>query len=309
MTFMPNTGRRLERSAINRQIETDPRRFVAEECARYDREVEDVARWLNNEQVRRRVLLLSGPSASGKTTTAARLCAHLHRYGADACVVSLDDFYVDRADTPLLPDGTPDLETPYALNLDLLAKCITQLLTDGYASLPRYDFATGRSWPNSLQMRLTHRSVVIFEGIHALHPALREHLPKKHVKRLLIGTASPFYNGDTEVISTRQTRLLRRLVRDIRHRNTTAAETLAMWPQVAAGEERYLFPHAGDADRVIDTTHAFEVGMLAVSALPELQPLRQTVVSAAALCEALDAFVPLSADFLPGNSVLNEFLR
>lgn len=311
MIFTPDTARRLPRDEVNRRMKQDADAFVREECARYLDEVEAAARWLHDERVQRRVLLLSGPSSAGKTTTANLLRTRLQQAGTETHVVSLDNFYLGRGQAPRLPDGSLDYESPEALNLPLLTACVRGLLEDGYAALPEYDFQAGTPRPERVELRLQSRSVVIFEGIHALHPYLREHLPRHHVKRLLVGTQSAFFDGDRSWLDGRRLRLVRRLVRDERHRSSSASNTLSMWPQVVRGEEMYLLPYAGEADRVIDTTHAFEPCMLA----PRLLPLLRTVApsdphyaTAQALRETMEVFDAADSRLLPPESLLHEFL-
>lgn len=311
MTSMQNTARRLAADEVNRRIQTGPHAFVEEECARYRAEVARAEDWLNDVNVRRRVVLLSGPSSSGKTSTAGLLCDGLRRDGADAYVVSLDNFYLGRGRAPRLPDGGFDYESPEALDLPLLAECIRGLLEDGRAFLPEYDFASGEPRPERTELTLASRSVVVFEGIHALHPHLRDQLPKKHVKRLLIRAHSGFFDSEQEILSGRQIRLARRLVRDVKFRNTSASDTLDMWPQVIRGEEQYLFPYADCADMVIDTTHAFEPCMVAPRLLPLLatvSPQHSQYETAQRLRAAMERFVPASCALLPSDSILNEFL-
>lgn len=311
MSFTADTARRLRMSEINRAVRKDVRQLVDMECARYRLEIERVGEWLNNQNVRRRVVLLSGPSSSGKTTTSNLLCDYLKEHGVDAFVVSLDDFYRGRDQAPRLPDGSYDYESPQALDLDLLAACIQQLLAEGRTRLPRYDFKSGKRAEEWRELTLPRRSVVIFEGIHALHPSLRNRLPKKHVKRVLVHTASIFVHGRQTSISQRQLRLIRRIVRDDRHRGTSAAQTLSMWPQVAHGEENYLFPYTDLAEMVIDTTHAFEPGMMAARLLPLLEQVpadHPQYAAVTALQKALEEVSPVSYDLLPADSVLQEFL-
>ncbi len=302
----------LQKSEINRRMTADPAAFVAEECVRYRENVAEVERWLNDASVKRRVLLLAGPSSSGKTTTANILCDSLRRDGVDAFVVSLDDFYRGRGLAPLLPDGSYDYESPEALDLSQLAACIRSLLDEGRAMLPQYDFKAGKPKAEKVPLTLTHRSVVIFEGIHALCPALVDRLPKKHVKKLFIHTRSRFYDGEECLLSRREIRLVRRMVRDEKHRGTTAAQTLSMWPQVVHGEETYLFPYADTVDMTIDTTHAFEPCMTAEQALPLLNAIpadHPHHAVAEHLIAALGGFVEAPLSLLPPNCILREFLE
>ncbi len=312
MSFTEPIRRVLQQKEINTQATNDPVGFIRTECDRYRRNVEDVCARLNDPNVKRRVLLLAGPSSSGKTTTANLLCDGLRRGGMDAFVVSLDDFYRGRGLAPQLPDGSFDYESPEALDLKQLAACIRSLLEEGYAEIPQYDFKAGVPKPDKRALTLTHRAVVIFEGIHALSPTLLEQLPEKHVKKLFIHTRSRFYDGHEMLLSRRETRLVRRMVRDDKHRGTDAAATLTMWPQVLRGEDTYLFPFAHTVDMTIDTTHAFEPCMLAAQALPLLRtiaPHHAMYETAQHLIGALEGFVPLSQNLLPSDCILREFLE
>lgn len=312
MSFTETIRPSLQKSEINRRIVADPAAFVEEECARYRAGVAEVEGWLNDTSVKRRVLLLAGPSSSGKTTTANLLCDSLRRDGVDAFVVSLDDFYRGRGLAPQLPDGSYDYESPEALDLPQLAACIRALLEDGQAMLPQYDFKAGRPKAEKVPLTLSHRSVVIFEGIHALCPALVDRLPKKHVKKLFIHTRSRFYNGDECLLSRREIRLIRRMVRDEKHRGTTAEQTLSMWPQVLHGEDTYLFPYADTVDMTIDTTHAFEPCMMAEQALPLLGAIpadHPQYAVAQHLISALSGFEKAPLSLLPANCILREFLE
>ncbi len=302
----------LQRQEINRRLRADAAAFVAEECVRYRQNVAEAEGWLNDAAVKRRVLLLAGPSSSGKTTTANILCESLRRDGVEAFVVSLDDFYRGRGLAPQLPDGSYDYESPEALDLAQLAECIRALLEEGHAMLPQYDFKAGCPKAEKVPLTLTNRSVVIFEGIHALCPALVDRLPEKHVKKLFIHTRSRFYDGEECLLSRREIRLIRRMVRDEKHRGTTASETLSMWPQVLRGEDTYLFPYADTVDMTIDTTHAFEPCMMAVQALPLLAAIpadhpHYDVVRH--LTASLRGFVEAPLSLLPETCILREFLE
>ena len=159
---------------------------------------------------------------------------------------------------------------------------------------------------------LPHRSVVIFEGIHALCPELVERLPKKHVKKVFIHTKSRFCDGEEVLLSRRDVRLIRRMVRDEKHRGTTAGQTLAMWSQVIRGEDTYLFPYVDTVDYTVDTTHAFEPCMLAEQALPllrDIPPQHPQYALAQHLVAGLCGFVTAPQSLLPADCILREFLE
>lgn len=226
-------------------------------------------------------------------------------------MVSLDDFYRGRGLAPKLPDGSFDYESPEALDLDRLAACMQALVRDGVTALPRYNFEAGRPDEETRELRLSGRAVVIFEGIHALHPIFSELLPQENLRRVFINTLSPILDGGEKCLARRDIRLVRRLLRDERFRNSSPAETLAMWPSVMRGEMAYLFPHTDAVDAVIDTTHAYEPCVFAGELLPLLREVPAShpyAETARRLCRALEGFELLPVSIVPSDSILREFL-
>lgn len=300
-----------QRSDINRRITADPITFIRQENRRYEQRVERVAAQLTARFAGHGLVLLCGPSSSGKTTTAANLQCLLREQGRQAHVVSLDDFYLGRGLAPRLPDGSYDYETIEALDLPLLQRCMRELLENGSTQLPQFDFHSGTRRTETCPLVLEQDSLVIFEGIHALNPRLQEHLPAEAVFRVYIGTFSHVYDGERELIGPRELRLVRRLLRDARFRNSPPENTFDMWRQVVRGEELYLLPFADTADMSFDTTHAYEPALLG----GELIPLLQTVpaaspfaADAARLIDSLKGFESLSAQLLPADCLLKEFV-
>ena len=303
--------RTLRISSINEQVESDPQALIADECARYLDTVRRVAEDLVSRISGRGLVLLSGPSSAGKTTTANNLKRELERNGKQACIVSLDDFYRGKGLAPRLPDGSFDYESIEALNLPQLQTCMKELLTDGVTRLPRFDFQTSEPHPQTYELRVSENAIVIFEGIHALNPLLEEHLPHDNVYKIFINVMSRVYEGEETLLTRRDLRLCRRMLRDYQFRNSSIENTLSMWPQVVRGENVYMFPYADTADVFFDTTHAFETAMLA----PRLLPLLRAVPSDSSysrtvmrLIGALSKFTPLSDTFLPEDALLREFV-
>lgn len=296
---------------INRRAAADPQGFVQEECDRYRQEVKKAADWLAEDVGDRRLVMLSGPSAAGKTTTAGFLQQFLTAKGIETHIVSLDDFYRGRTLAPLLPNGQYDYEALEALDLERLHTCMREILTQGRTALPLFDFHTGKPAPQTRELKIGHHAAVIFEGIHALNPIFEQHLPQQQLSKIFINTASPIYEGDTKLLARRQLRLVRRSLRDLQFRNSPLENTLQMWPQVARGETVYMFPYVDTADIRIDTTHAFEPCIFAGEMIPVLE---QAEVSEAhkpiieELLNALRAFTPLSPALMPANALLWEFV-
>ena len=307
--------RNLKREEIDRLARENPEGLIAGEHQRYFSDVEALARSLLTEPGPRGLVMLSGPSSSGKTTTARFLSARLREQGMDTHVVSLDDFYRGRQRAPVLEDGSYDYEALEALDLDQLQTCLRELIDRGRTRIPRFDFVTGRPSPERVELALEADSLVIFEGIHAINPLFEEHLPQERMAKIYVNTLTPIYDGGHKLLARRSIRLVRRILRDERFRDCSAANTLLMWPQVVRGESRYIFPYVDTVDYVIDTTHACEPCLFSGEIVPALTMAEATLPegsaareAAAALKEAMEAFVSLPVSLLPQRSLLREFI-
>ncbi len=301
----------LQRDEINERVRTEPQAFIALENGKYTRQVEALAETIIRRFPGRGIVLLCGPSSAGKTTTAAGLQHTLRREGRDVYTISLDNFYKGRGKAPRLPDGSFDYESVDALDLELLERCVNELLSEGYTTLPEFDFHSGFSKPNCTPLSIGETSLVIFEGIHALDPTLGRHLPQSACFRVYLDTLSPIYDGKEVLLTSRELRLCRRLLRDARFRNSPPENTLDMWRQVVRGEELYLYPYVSTADATLNTTHAYEPALWSFELLPQLRkltvepPFDETVER---LIDGLIPFETLSPAILPRESLLREFL-
>ena len=303
--------RLLQVQEINRKMENNPEAYMEEENDRYFRELDTLTRRLTAGLRTRCLVMLSGPSSSGKTTTALLLRDNLREMGVDAHTVSLDDFYRGRGNAPQLEDGSYDYETPEALNLPVLQHCMESLIREGRADLPMFDFLKGAPSEKTRELRIAADSVVIFEGIHALNPVFEQHLPQENLFKIFVNTISPIYDGSDKLLARRDIRLVRRLLRDERFRSSPVENTMDMWPQVTRGEKLYMFPYVDTVDFVIDTTHAYEPCAFA----PELLPLLEAVPADSAyaqqlsgLREKLARFIPIPESMIPHRTLLREFL-
>ena len=304
------TPRSLSLKQINDLLRYDPQWLIRKENDRYHKEIADAANRIAAKQGRC-LVLLSGPSASGKTTTALCLQQQVREKGRDTHTVSLDNFYRGYGKAPQLPDGSYDYEAVEALNLPLLEVCMQELLAVGKTSLPVFDFLTHAPSLQTNELRIAEDSVVIFEGIHALNPLLRRHLPQDTLLTVFINVMSSVNDQGEEWLSSRDIRLSRRMLRDIRFRNSSLENTMDMWRQVVRGEELYLFPYSHTADISFDTTHAYEPAMIGTLLQPLLRAVPRTsryFEKIDALSKALEAFVPLSETLLPPNALLREFI-
>lgn len=255
--------------------------------------------------------MLSGPSSSGKTTTALLLRDGLRELGVDAHTVSLDNFYRGRMLAPVLEDGSYDYEALEALNLDQLRCCMRELIQLGETQLPIFDFVSGKPLEEKTVLRIAHDSVVIFEGIHALNPIFEQHLPQENLYKIFVNTITPIYDGEDKLLARRDIRLIRRMLRDERFRSSPLENTLRMWQQVVRGENMYMFPYVDTVDAVIDTTHAYEPCVFAGELLPLLAEVPQTdpyIETVRHLTASLSRFEAVDPAILPRRTMLREFL-
>lgn len=301
----------LDVEEINRRAEADPQNFIAEENGRYQQEIRETADWLADGVDGCRLVMLSGPSAAGKTTSSMFLRDRLGVHGVDTQVVSLDNFYRGRYQAPRLEDGSYDYEALEALNLDQLHSCMREILIQGTTQLPIFDFQTGKPAEETQKLTIGRHSIVIFEGIHALNPIFEQHMPQNSLYKVFVNTVTPIYKGETKILARRQLRLTRRILRDMRFRSSPVENTLDMWQQVVRGESAYMFPYVDTVDALIDTTHAYEPCIFAGEILPVLRnmnPDHTHAATAQKLLSAMEAFVPMDIADVPKDTLLREFI-
>lgn len=258
-----------------------------------------------------KAVLIAGPSSSGKTTFSKKLCMALEQNGLVAQCLSLDDYYVDRHLTPLDESGEYDYESLYAINIELFQQHLSQLLAGEEVQLPRYDFQTGKSLQSDQRLRLTPQSVLIIEGIHGLNPQLTGSIPEESLFRIYISALTVAKNDDGTYYATTDNRLIRRMVRDAQFRNTTASQTLARWPSVRRGEEKWITPFQQNANVNFCTAFQYELALLKQLALPLLNNVPEddpNYEEAQRLKWICNRFHDIPIDLLPPHSLLREFL-
>ena len=258
-----------------------------------------------------RIVLIAGPSSSGKTTFSKRLGIQLRVLGLHPVMISLDDYFIDRDKTPLDADGQHDFEALEALGVELFNDHLLALMRGEEVSVPRYDFITGKSVPDSFRLKLGEKSVLILEGIHALNPRLTHEISDKLKYRIYISALTSISVDDLTRVPTTDNRLIRRIVRDYEHRAHTAEATIRRWQSVRRGEDRWVFPWQEQADVMFNSAMVFELCMLKNFAEPLLHEVPDTVPEygeARRLLRFLDLFVPVPPDELPPTSILREFV-
>ena len=258
-----------------------------------------------------RMVLISGPSSSGKTTSAKRLGIQLGVLGLRPVMISLDDYFVEREKTPRDENGQYDYEALEAIDLELFNDHLHRLLQGQSVDIPRYDFITGRRTQHDTPLTLDERSILIIEGIHGLNPRLTPSVPDAVKFKIYISCFTSVAMDNLSRIATTDNRLLRRLTRDYRQRGSDALQTLSRWASVRRGEERHIFPYQENADVMFNSSLFYEISALRPFAEKILREVPDTVPEfdeARRMLKFLDNFIPIPSDEIPPTSILREFI-
>lgn len=257
------------------------------------------------------LIFIAGPSSSGKTTTAKRLAIQLMTNLMVPKLISLDDYFVNRKNTPLDENGDYDYESIYALDLDLFHSDMQKLLRGEEINLPTYSFELGERVEKERPLRLNKNDVLIIEGIHGLNPILSEGLPADRIFKMYVSALTTLHIDNHNWISTSDNRLLRRIVRDNKYRHTSPQDTIRRWPSVRRGEERWIFPFQENADATFNSSLLFELGVMKRYALPLLENVPHNIpeyATAYRLRRLLNCFCDIPEAQVPSTSLLREFL-
>ena len=288
------------------------RNFIRVNEALHDKAIADIAELIVSHG--RRIVLVAGPSSSGKTTFTGRLAVHLQALGKKPAVISMDNYYRNRDELPVREDGTVDLEALDTLDVDLLQEQLMRLLAGETVNVPRFNFTTGKREEQGVPLTLLPDQPVLMEGIHGLNPALSDHLPQELIHRVFVSALTCLNLDDHNRIRTTDVRLLRRIVRDMQFRGTPPEETLGMWDSVRAGEETWIFPHQEQADSVFNTALHYELPVLKHIAYPMLAKVPKDnpwAIMARRLRKVLNYFPDIDPEVLgeiPPLSLLREFI-
>ncbi len=257
-----------------------------------------------------RIILIAGPSSSGKTILSKRLSIQLLSQGLSPYPLEMDNYFVDREDTPVDEEGQPDFEALGAVDTHRLAEDLRRLVAGEAVRMPHYVFKTGRQEPGDL-IQLQSGQLVILEGIHGLNPDLLPDFPIEQTFRIYASALTQLNLDRHNRISTTDTRLVRRIVRDARERGYTARETIQRWESVQRGEKRYIFPYQENADIMFNSALAYELSALKPYAEPLLRQVpfgTREYIEAKRMLALLEWFQPVSSEFIPDNSILREFI-
>ncbi len=255
------------------------------------------------------IIMLTGPSATGKTTTSKKIAEKISAMGKKAEVVSMDNFFKNPEDYPRLADGTKDYENVSAVDIELMNRCLEELIGKGKAKFPEFDFKTERRIEDAFELEIGD-GVVIVEGIHALNPVALGTLPRDAVFTVYAGLREEYSRLGQRVFSTRDIRMVRRMIRDHKHRGHTPQKTISMWANVCEGEDKYIKPYKPNADLLLDTSFSYEILVMnsALKNLPDQlddgtpeAEIYNRVVKALSSC----GYIP--EGYIPTNSMLREF--
>lgn len=258
-----------------------------------------------------KAIYISGPSSSGKTTTSKKLALNLNAKGYDTLVISTDDYFVDRKDTPKKEDGSYEYEAVEALDIKLFNSHIKSLLNGDEIIKPTYNFFTGEKEYKGKPISLKENQILIVEGLHAINEKLSSSIDKKNKLKIYISPFTPVGLDRHNHISTTDLRLLRRMVRDYKHRGYSATDTLETWKGMRSSEEEYVYPYQREADMVINTSLSYEIGVLRTYAEPLLYSVDKNndcYEEAIRILKFLDGFLVIPSEYVPYTSVLREFI-
>ena len=278
--------------------------------ALHEQKIADIARQVADRSNAARIVLIAGPSSSGKTTFSKRLSVQLLAQGCSPFPLELDNYFVDRERTPRDEDGQLDYETLQALDIARLERDLLALIAGREVQLPRYDFKTGKSSPGEV-VKLGKDQLILLEGIHGLNPGLLPNVPQKTTFRLYVSCLTQLNLDRHNRISTTDTRLLRRIVRDQRERGYSALDTIGRWESVRRGEKRHIFPFQENADEVFNSALVYELSALRERVEPLLRQVpfgTSEFIEAKRLLAFLEWFMPVDVHLIPDNSILREFL-
>ncbi len=298
-------------TGINRYIETGHEIDLINICeARHYQQLSELGEKIVEDSDTIRLICIAGPSSSGKTTFANRLRIELMSRGLRPIRLSIDDYYLPRGMAPLDEDGKPDLESIYALDIDLFNQNMLDLINGEKVQLPKFDFHTGKRVPGRV-LQVAEDQPIIIEGIHALNEQLTTLIPKHQKFKIYIAPQAQINLDDQNPISLTDLRLLRRLVRDKKFRNASAVETMSMWPSVRKGEFTWIYDNQEGADYVYNSVLSYELPVMRKHALPLLQEIDRESEYwplAERLIRMLKYFVDLDEEWIPSNSLMREFV-
>lgn len=309
---MTEAANKIDVLTLNNQCKKSVNEVIAQSELDYKAQLSRVVTLVKNRETRPHVLLLAGPSASSKTTTAYKIGIELKAAGIATNVISLDDFYVNRDELPLLANGETDYETIRTLDLDCLYRCLKELIETHKSEFPIFEFSTGKRADQTKSVHINGHTMLIIEGLHALNPLITKGFPSSEFLKLYICPTSDYYLDGERVLCARDVRLMRRIVRDHFHRASPINRTLSMWVNVVIAEVDSIIPFRDEANLVIDSTIIYEPCVFAkylceiISGAKEIPAEFSDQVTR--LFTASTVFHHIPSEIIPTDTLLHEFL-
>ena len=294
---------------INENVESNMESFINDAESRFESSVTELADRFTSDCD---IVLLAGPSSSGKTTTAGKIAQKIKNSGRNAYTLSLDDYYRNAADIPLTEKGLKDFENVSALDINLIHRTFSDLIEKRTAQVPEFDFVSGTRKPETRKLELKKDDLIIVEGIHALNPIITKGLDESHITKVYISVSSRVTDDSGRVVfSKRNLRLVRRMIRDYHYRNTSVEKTLSQWQEVLKGEDKYIFPFERNASFRIDSFHPYEPCLFKSEAVELLGTVGEDSSVYPIASELKNTFSELDTidmSKLPADSLLREFV-
>lgn len=307
---LSNIGVRYAADVNKKIVEGDISTFIQENEILYDQNMEAIAaKVVNNKKIK--AVFISGPSSSGKTTSSKKLALYLKSMGKDTMVISTDDYFVNKVDSPRKADGSYEFEIVDALDIKLFSTQLKQLLDGEEVLMPKYNFITGEKEFKGKPVSLKSNQILIVEGLHAINEKLNSVIPKNSKLKVYISPFTPIGLDRHNHISTTDVRFLRRMIRDYQHRGYSAEATLNSWMGMRESEEKYVYPYQKEADIIVNTSLAYEIGVIRTYAEPLLYSISKTseyYEEAIRILNFLRCFLNISSEYVPNVSVLREFI-
>ena len=296
---------------INEAAANSPKEFVDSMERMFRNEISDLAEYVLSPDNKCKILMLAGPSSSGKTTTAYKLRDELIRRGTRTIIISLDDFYLGSGKAPMLLDGKHDYEAVEAHDVQQVKECLYSLMKNGYCEAPKFNFKLKAPYKEKTHIELGKNDIAIIEGLHALNPIFTANLPKEGLLKAYISVKQGIKDYNGVVFSRRDIRLIRRLARDFKSRGTDAENTFSMWDSVGRGEFLYIHPFKRTSDVTVNSIHIYEPCVLCHQAIPLLKSIDSDSVHfkfSRRILSGVERFYPIDMDLVPKESLIREFI-
>lgn len=308
-----NTYRRYacDINRINQQARSDAKGFVEMTENIFKSDLELIVEQILTMPVKRHIILLSGPSSSGKTTTAQKLADEFRAKGCEVQHISMDDFYLGIKYIKTLPNGKPDFESVDALDIPLIKQSIRRLSETGECDIPKYDFRNSCRTDIVQHLELSSNAVIIIEGIHALNPIFNDGMADGNINRIYVSVKQGIKNNEDYVLTNREIRCIRRVVRDNSFREAPPEKLLDMWGEIVDGEKKYIRPYRYTSDFTVNSIHIYEPCIMkepAIKLLGQVDKESHCYEMAQHLIKSLSGFESIESDIIPENSLMREFI-